>query len=347
VNFSKTLIAWYQSNKRELPWRGIKNPYHIWLSEIIMQQTRVEQGTSYYLAFIKKYPKPALLAKAPLDEVLKLWQGLGYYSRARNLHEAAQTIVSQYKGVFPTDYREILRLKGVGEYTAAAIASFAFNQPFAVVDGNVYRLLSRVFGIHTPIDSSKGKAEFRELAALLLDKQDPATYNQAVMEFGARYCKPRNPDCEKCVFNPICLAWRDKQVHLLPVKANKSKVRDRFFQYLVIRYKKDTWLRQRAEKDIWEGLYEFPLIESGKSWTEVQLQKSAEWKRFFKGLKPVIIQNSHTYKHLLSHQRIYAVFWEIEVSKGMLVKDWKRTSLNNLQDFAIPRLVDLYLNERE
>jgi A/G-specific adenine glycosylase len=311
-----------------------------------MQQTRVEQGTAYYLAFINKFPKPAMLAKAPLDDVLKLWQGLGYYSRARNLHEAAKTIVAEHKGVFPSEYADILRLKGVGEYTAAAIASFAFRKPYAVVDGNVYRLLSRVFGIATPIDSSKGKAEFRELAALLLDTTDPGTYNQAAMEFGARYCKPRNPDCPNCIFFAICIARKNNLVHELPVKANKTKVRDRFFHYLVIGHKANTWLRQRAEKDIWEGLYEFPLIESEKILTEAQLQKSAEWKRIFKNQKPAIGRKSQTYKHLLSHQRIFAVFWEIKVLQPITEKKWKKTPVSKLQDFAIPRLVDLYLTER-
>ncbi len=345
MNFSKTLIAWYDANKRDLPWRGISNPYHIWLSEIIMQQTRVEQGTAYYLAFIKKFPKPSLLANAPLDEVLKLWQGLGYYSRARNLHAAAKFIVSEYKGSFPKSYPEILSLKGVGEYTAAAIASFAYNQPYAVVDGNVYRLLSRVFGISTPIDSNKGKTEFRELAALLLDKKEPGTYNQAIMEFGARYCKPRNPDCTTCIFSDICLAKERKEVHLLPVKANKTKVRERFFQYLVIRYKDQTWIRKRTKKDIWEGLYEFPLIESQHMLGETDLKKQAEWKSCFSGLKPIVKKESRVYKHLLSHQRIFAVFWEIEVAKEIKAKGWKKTKISKLQDFAVPRLIDLYLEQ--
>ncbi|HEV7229970.1 MAG TPA: A/G-specific adenine glycosylase [Bacteroidia bacterium] len=344
--FSQTLIAWYRIHKRDLPWRGTNDAYHIWLSEIIMQQTRVEQGTAYYLAFVKAFPKPADLAKAPIDQVLKLWQGLGYYSRARNLHEAAKTIVNEHKGKFPDDYESILSLKGVGEYTAAAIASFAFNKPHAVVDGNVYRLLSRVFGVETPIDSTAGKKEFRGLAASLIDDKDPGTYNQAIMEFGSRHCKPLNPDCNNCVFASICVAREKKTVALLPVKANKTKVRDRYFQYLVIHYKDKTWLRKRTEKDIWQGLYDFPLIETDKELDEKALRKSAGWKEMFGNNEPIVMEESHTYKHILSHQRIYARFWTVRVSKQMKQNDWTETNRSSLDLFAVPRLVDLFLNER-
>jgi A/G-specific adenine glycosylase len=344
--FSQTLIAWYQIHKRDLPWRGTSNAYHIWLSEIIMQQTRVEQGTSYYLAFVNAFPEPKHLAKAPLDQVLKLWQGLGYYSRARNLHEAAKSIVIDHKGKFPEDYESILRLKGVGEYTASAIASFAFNQPYAVVDGNVYRLLSRVFGVETPIDSSAGKKEFRELAASLIDRENPGTYNQAIMEFGSQHCKPLNPDCDRCVFASICVAREKKKVALLPVKANKTKVRNRYFQYLVIHYKDKTWLRKRTEKDIWQGLYDFPLIESDQEWDEKTLRKSKDWKEMFGNNETLVMEESHTYKHILSHQRIYARFWTVHVSKQMKQNDWTETSRSRLGVFAVPRLVDLFLNER-
>ncbi|MFI5151596.1 MAG: A/G-specific adenine glycosylase, partial [Bacteroidia bacterium] len=226
--FSQILLKWYQINKRELPWRGISDPYYIWLSEIIMQQTRVEQGTPYYQAFVNKYPNVLALANAPLDDILKLWQGLGYYSRARNLHATARAIVDKYKGQFPDKYEDILDLKGVGEYTASAIASMAFGLPYAVVDGNVYRLLSRVFGIATPIDSGKGKKQFRELALALLPDKDPGTYNQAVMEFGATWCKPQNPDCNQCVFSSICIAREKNKVDIWPVKANQTLVRDRY-----------------------------------------------------------------------------------------------------------------------
>jgi A/G-specific adenine glycosylase len=347
MDFSKTILRWYNDNKRDLPWRENRDPYSIWLSEIIMQQTRVEQGLPYYMAFIKKYPRPALLAKAPIDDILKLWQGLGYYSRARNLHQAAQTIVKEHQGVFPSDYDKILALKGVGEYTAAAVASIAFNLPYAVVDGNVYRLLSRVFGITLPVDSSAGKKKFRELAAELLYKKDPGTYNQAVMEFGALYCKPQNPDCEACIFSTICIAKEKKKVIEWPVKAQKTKVRDRYFQYLMIKHKNSTWLKKRKGKDIWEGLYEFPLIESDKPLSESKLIGSGEWNKWFPGEEAVIREVSVPYTHILSHQRIYARFWEIETTKKPKDKEWIETTMSKLHTYAVPRLIDRYLEERQ
>jgi A/G-specific adenine glycosylase len=343
MNFSSSLLAWYRKNKRDLPWRNTKNPYHIWLSEIIMQQTRVEQGTPYYKAFLKNYPTVTHLAKAPIDDVLKLWQGLGYYSRARNLHKAAQTIFSERAGKFPEVYEDIRSLKGVGEYTAAAIASFAYNKPYAVVDGNVFRVLSRVFGITTPIDSTTGKKEFRELAAALLDQQDPATYNQAIMEFGARYCKPNNPDCEGCIFTHSCIAREKKIVDKLPVKAKKLKVRNRYFQYLVIRYKNSTWLKKRTGKDIWEGLFDFPLIESEKSLTETELKKDPAWKKDIGKLEPRIKSASGEYKHLLSHQQIFATFWELTVGKKPEIQGWTEIEIGKIYTYAVPRLVDRFL----
>jgi len=346
MNLASTLLAWYAVNKRELPWRGIKNPYHIWLSEIIMQQTRVEQGTPYYKTFVKHFPKVSDLAKAPEDQVLKLWQGLGYYSRARNLHAAAKYIHIELGGKFPKEYADILSLKGVGEYTASAIASFAYDKPHAVVDGNVYRFLSRVFGISTPIDSPAGKKEFKALADELLDKKDPGTYNQAIMEFGARYCTPHNPDCEQCVFRTTCVAREKKLVELLPVKANKTKVRDRYFQYLVIRYKSQTWIKQRGGKDIWEGLFDFPLIESDKALTESQIKKSPFWKKHLGKANASILKEPVVYKHILSHQRIYASFWEVEVKNKLNETDWTETPQSKLHEYAVPRLVDRYLEER-
>ena len=217
--FAKRLIKWYNFNKRELPWRSTSDPYKIWLSEIILQQTQVNQGLSYYLKFVEEFQTVKDLAKAPADKVMKLWQGLGYYSRARNLHEAAKNIVNEHKGEFPKAYEDIRALKGVGDYTAAAIASIAYNLPYAVVDGNVYRVLSRIFGIETPIDSTSGKKEFNELANELLTKKNPADYNQAIMEFGALYCRPKNPDCTNCIFNDKCEAYRLNKINLLPVKS--------------------------------------------------------------------------------------------------------------------------------
>ncbi len=345
MNFSKTLIAWYLKNKRDLPWRNTSDPYQIWLSEIILQQTRVEQGLSYYYEFTQKFPDAQSLAGANLDEVLKLWQGLGYYSRARNLHEAARQIVNTHKGKFPEEYPDILALKGVGEYTAAAVASFAFNKPHAVIDGNVYRLLSRVFGIKTPIDSTAGKKEFRELADELLDRKAPGIYNQAIMEFGSQYCKPQNPDCNACTFSSICLAKQHKLVNELPVKALKTKVRDRYFQYLVIKHKNKIWLKQRTAKDIWQGLFDFPLIETGKIFSETELKKNPDWKKYFKGTDPLLTDEPVAYRHILSHQRIFATFWTIQVKMKTPDKSWVEINLGDIQEYALPRLVDRYLEE--
>lgn len=244
MDFSTQIIEWYRTNKRDLPWRKTKNPYQIWLSEIILQQTRVEQGLSYYLKFIEKYPSIKDLANAPQDEVLKLWQGLGYYSRARNLHYTSKVITDKYKGEFPATYKEILDLKGIGEYTAAAISSFSFNLPYPVIDGNVYRVLSRVFDIDTPIDSTLGKKEFKELAYELINKNNPSEYNQAIMEFGALYCKPQSPDCENCIFTSTCLAFKTKKINELPVKSKKLKQKNRYFNYLVFIDEDYTYLKK-------------------------------------------------------------------------------------------------------
>ena len=258
-----------------MPWRNTTNPYYIWLSEIILQQTRVAQGTSYYLKFIEHFSTIQDLANADEQLVLKLWQGLGYYSRARNLHFTAQHIVNDLDGKFPNTYKELVKLKGVGDYTASAIASICFNESTAVVDGNVYRLLSRYYGIKTPINSSQGIKEFKELAQRLIDQNNPATHNQAIMEFGARMCRPQNPDCETCPFNDSCVALELKKIKELPVKDKKSKIRKRFFNYIVLLTDDGkTILNQRTEKGIWRNLYEFPLIESDSIIDEEELVKN-------------------------------------------------------------------------
>ena len=264
MNFGSIIIRWYNKNKRDLPWRETRNPYLIWLSEIILQQTRVEQGLSYYLRFAEKYPTVKSLAASKEDDVLKLWQGLGYYSRARNLHQTAKRIVDEFSGKFPTDYSSILSLKGIGDYTAAAIASFAYDQKYPVVDGNVFRLLSRHFEMKTPIDTSAGKKEFTEMADGLMMNYPPAIFNQAIMEFGAKVCRPANPDCLKCPLNATCFSFKNKTVHLFPIKKNKTKTKKRYFNYIVIGDKNKFFIKKRIEKDIWQGLYDFPLIETKK-----------------------------------------------------------------------------------
>ena len=263
MNFAKLLVSWYLDNRRPLPWRSTTDPYRIWLSEIILQQTRVDQGKPYYLSFVKSFPKVEDLASASEEEVLKLWQGLGYYSRARNLHASAKYVSNVLRGIFPSNYKDLLALKGVGDYTASAIASICYGEPVAVVDGNVYRVLSRIYGIDTPINSTEGVRQFKQLAQELLDKKDPATFNQGIMEFGATHCKPQNPLCDSCHFAAKCIAYNQNRIAELPVKLKKQKVKSRHFNYLVfISDKGETILEQRKGKGIWEGLYECPLVET-------------------------------------------------------------------------------------
>ncbi|MES2591127.1 MAG: A/G-specific adenine glycosylase [Bacteroidota bacterium] len=349
-SFSEKITKWYQQNKRDLPWRNTKDAYFIWLSEIILQQTRVEQGMSYYLKFAKEFPTVKHLAKADNEKVMKLWQGLGYYSRARNLHSTAKIITDTYQGKFPEQYSDILSLKGVGEYTAAAIASFAFNKPHAVVDGNVYRLLSRVFGIETPIDSSQGKKEFYALANELINKKDPALHNQSIMEFGSMQCKPVSPDCTVCPLNTMCFAYSKKRVAELPVKEKKTKVRNRYFNYIVLNHKNTTAINKRLEKDIWTNLYDFPLIETDKQLTEEQFLKSESWSNFVAGTKSYTVKSvSAHFKHILSHQKIYARFWEIDCPKPfekMLSSSSIVIKEQDIFKYAVPRLIENYLENR-
>jgi len=257
------LQEWYAVNKRDLPWRHTKDPYLIWVSEIILQQTRVAQGLDYYNRFVGRFPNIRSLAEAEQVEVLKYWQGLGYYSRARNLHETAIDICRRWNGIFPERYDDILALKGIGEYTAAAIASLAWNLPYPVVDGNVYRVLGRLFTIETPIDTGKGKKEYRELATLLMPPEQAGLHNQAMMEFGALQCIPQTPDCETCPLSGSCFGYASGNPQQYPVKQNKTKIRNRYLHYFIILHGTDTFIRRRSEKDIWEGLYEFPLLYFG------------------------------------------------------------------------------------
>lgn len=261
MNFTLTLTNWYQENQRNLPWRHTDNPYYIWLSEIILQQTRVNQGLSYYNNFIKEFPSIKDLALADTSLVLKMWQGLGYYSRAKNLHETAKYIHYELNDIFPKNYQEIVKLKGIGPYTAAAIASFAYREPIAVVDGNVFRVFSRFFGIYEDIAKTKNRAIFQELGNELIDKKNPDIFNQALMDFGATLCKPKKPLCEECPLSNECYAFRNNKISDLPVKSNNIKIKDRYFHYLISENSDSIYLKQRLEKDIWQGLYEFPLLE--------------------------------------------------------------------------------------
>lgn len=332
ADFVLLISDWYRLNARELPWRSTKNPYFIWLSEVILQQTRVDQGMNYYLKFIENYPDLNQLADADEASVLKLWQGLGYYSRARNLHKTAQQVRDEYGGEFPKTYQEIIQLKGIGPYTAAAIASFAFDLPHAVVDGNVYRVLSRYFGIDEPIDSTQGKKTFQKLADSLIPESDPALFNQAIMEFGAIQCTPNNPDCNSCVLNQSCAsAFNADLIKKLPVKKGKTKVRKRYFHYLHIEKEGEIALGQRTGKDVWEKLYEFPLIESDNDGMPAEFKDSAKL--------------CYQTKHILSHQHIYAFFYKTDRSEinGL---EFHFVEKSQLEDYPIHRLMEKYLESR-
>jgi A/G-specific adenine glycosylase len=349
-HFSPTIVSWYQINKRDLPWRNTKDPYLIWLSEIILQQTRVDQGMAYYLKFANEFPSVKHLAKADNGKVMKLWQGLGYYSRARNLHTAAKMVVSDFNGKFPNEYSDIRKLKGVGEYTSAAVASFAFDQPYAVVDGNVYRVLARVFGIETPIDSTQGKKDFLELANQLLNKKQPAIHNQAIMEFGALQCKPVNPDCSVCPLRNNCFAFAKNKISELPLKSKKTKVRKRYFNYIVLTNKESVIINKRTAKDIWTSLYDFPLIETEKDLTELKIMNTGEWKKITGKNKYSIKSVSPSYKHILSHQHIFARFWEVECSvdlKKICGPDAIIIKRKKINEFAVPRLIENYLENKK
>ena len=288
MNFNQTLTHWYSDNKRSLPWRKTKDPYFIWLSEIILQQTRVDQGLPYYESFVASFPTVFELANATEEHVLKLWQGLGYYSRARNLHFTAKHIVSEFNGEFPNTYDELIKLKGVGDYTASAIASICFNEPTAVVDGNVYRVLARYFGIDTPINSTKGIKEFKALAQNLLPKQLVGDYNQAIMEFGARQCKPANPNCDVCPLNNSCLSLAKGRVDKLPVKLKKTKITKKYFNFLVfVSNDEKTILEQRTKNGIWKNLYQFPLIETTKSISINTLKTNKSFKQILNSSKAI------------------------------------------------------------
>ena len=320
MKFSKTLIQWYLQNKRDLPWRNDINPYTIWLSEIMLQQTRVAQGLPYFLRFTSAFPTVFDLANAEEEEVLKLWQGLGYYSRARNLHKTAKQIAFEFNGEFPKNYSELLHLKGIGDYTAAAIASFAYNENVPVVDGNVFRVLSRYFDVETDIASSGAKKEFIQLAAELLPKGQANIFNQAIMEFGALQCVPKNPDCGNCIFNDSCLALQKKKVAQLPVKSKKTRVTNRYFNYLVFSDETNkTIICKRIQKGIWHNLYEFPLLETEKAESDIAVLDLIKNQSFVtNAVQEVTLLNSTAIVHKLSHQHLTIKFWKVKVEGALL-----------------------------
>lgn len=335
ADFNLSIKDWYRQNKRDLPWRHTTDPFHIWLSEIILQQTRVDQGLSYYNKFTDAFQNVNELADAEEQQILNLWQGLGYYSRARNLHAAAKYIQQELEGTFPDSYTKLLELKGVGQYTAAAIASFAFKEPVAVVDGNVFRVLSRYFDIDLPIDSSKGKKFFQDLAQELIDESEPDTFNQAIMEFGAIQCTPSNPSCDTCPLESGCLSRKNNTIKERPVKSKKTAVRDRFFHFLIYKEMNEILLMQRTEKDIWQNLWQFPLIETDPTSSDLNITE-------LKGFTPAKV--SDEILHILSHQRIHARFYHIMGIPEDIPSAWRRIKIDELQDFPLPRLIDRYLN---
>lgn len=346
--FRKGLLKWNAvDNQRKMPWKGIKDPYKIWLSEIILQQTRVEQGLGYYEQFIRNYPTVSKLAAAPEEKIFKLWEGLGYYSRCRNLIATARFIAAERKGKFPDSYEEILKLKGVGPYTAAAIASFAFDLPHAVVDGNVFRVISRVFGIEKAIDSTEGKKYFNQLANDLLDKSSAGSYNQAIMDFGATVCKPQSPLCNKCPFKKKCIAFLEDRIDQLPVKSKKLTVKKRWFNYLMVEFKDKIYVRKRTGKDIWHSLHEFFLVESSDHLSSVTLLKEPEVKALLAGNKSSVRSVSAPFIQQLTHQQIQAVFTHIKINNplkepGNLVP----VSRKDLRKLAFPKIIVQYLEQK-
>jgi A/G-specific adenine glycosylase len=344
MSFNHLLIKWYNLNKRDLPWRKTSHPYPIWISEVILQQTRVTQGLPYYERFMKRFPTVYAIAHAQEQEVLNLWQGLGYYSRARNLHAGTKQVVFDLNGVFPNNYNDWLKIKGVGSYTAAAIASFAFKEPVPVVDGNVFRVLSRVFDIDLNIASQKSKKYFFDFSKELIDKNKPDIYNQAIMEFGALQCIPNNPNCNDCVLQNTCIAFSKNIVSQRPIKISAKKIRKRYFHYFIIIDDNSVYLKKRIKKDIWQNMYEFPMLETKNEHLN---------KEFIDGLKinlndiTLIKRNP---KHILSHQEIYVAFWLVNTyNHDKITADAIKVPFNEIENYPMPKpifkFIDFYLAE--
>lgn len=340
--FPQKILRWYYHHKRELPWRATKDPYKIWLSEVILQQTRVTQGMPYYHRFLEAFPTIADLAQATEEKVLKLWQGLGYYSRARNLHSTAKMVVDEYNGKFPDTFEELKRLKGVGDYTASAIASICFNVPEPVVDGNVYRVLARYFGVALPINSTKGVKYFRQLAREVMDTQNAGDYNQGIMEFGAIQCAPKKPYCLLCPLNESCVALQQNKIAQLPVKENRTKVRDRYFNYLVfLDEEKNTLLEQRQQKGIWQNLYQFPLLEAEKTLDLQELCGHLEKQPQFPASAAISLHNGTPILHKLSHQHLHTQFWLVETEN--LLKHG--IAWEDIPSFPVPVLIADFIQQ--
>ena len=343
--FAQLLLKWNsEQNVRQMPWKGENDPYLVWLSEIILQQTRVEQGLPYFLRFKKAYPTVNQLAQAPEDEVMKMWQGLGYYSRARNLHGTAKHIAGELKGKFPSTFGEIKKLKGVGDYTAAAISSFVFGERQAVVDGNVIRVLARIFGIDTPYDTTAGKKQITALAQELIDENQPGAYNQAIMDFGATVCTPQAPKCPSCPLQQICVAYKDGRVAELPVKSKKLTIKDRHFNYLLIKNEKEILISKRTSKDIWKDLYELPLIETS---TPLKRNISATVADYLVTGEFTIHSYSKPISQMLTHRKIHFRFIEVELAdfKSFKMEGILKVKVQDLHKFAFPKTIHLFLGQ--
>jgi A/G-specific adenine glycosylase len=338
MNFTDELVQWYLANKRDLPWRNTTDAYTIWLSEIILQQTRVEQGLPYFNRFVEKYPTVTDFAAASEDEVLKLWQGLGYYSRGRNMLKTARLVQEMYNGVFPKTYNELIKLKGIGEYTAAAIASFSSNEAKAVVDGNVYRVLARYFGIDEAINSAGGKKTFQLLATDLLNKQNAALHNQAMMEFGAMLCKPKSPACGVCPVHMGCAAFLNNATTALPVKLKTVKVRERFFNYFLITDGQTVLMNKRGDKDIWANMYDLPMIETASLLPAHELAKLPGVTGIF-GDKLNIIEDTPVIKHILTHQRLFVRMIKTDNFPSVLNQNWAYIPVKTLHELALPKVI--------
>lgn len=338
-------MNWYKDNGRDLPWRQTQDPYVIWLSEVILQQTRVDQGTPYFYRFLDHFPTVSSFAEAQEEDILRLWQGLGYYSRARNMHKAAKMVMDRFGGIFPTEYMDVLTLPGVGEYTAAAISSFSSNADQAVLDGNVFRVLSRYYGIETPINTGAGKKVFQAIATEVLPKGNAAVYNQAIMDFGATVCKPKAPQCDSCVLRLDCVAWFGDSISLLPVKIKSKGSRNRYFHYFILEEENSLLMSKRGEGDVWANLYEFPMLETEMDSTVMALTALPEYKAYFgdSSLEPIGVP----VKHVLSHQNIYAKFYRITEPHLLMKKkeSWNYHLLEKLDKLAKHKLIFSFINE--
>lgn len=342
--FTIPLHLWYRKAHRDLPWRRTGDPYLIWISETILQQTRVAQGLPYYLRFVERFPDVVTLADASEDELMKYWEGLGYYSRARNLHIAAKTITDLHRGIFPDTYAEIRKLKGVGDYTAAAVASMAFGHPFAVVDGNVTRVLSRYFGIFTPAGSPKCKREMQDLAGTILPEENPGLHNQAVMELGALICTPKNPLCSECPVRDGCFALAAGQTSALPVKVKTAGKTDRHFTYLVVQDERNILIGKRTGRDIWMNLYQFPLIETSSPASDDEILSHPLTSGFMKMEGARLDSISREFRHILTHRRISARFVRISVTHlNESLSHFMKVNREEISKFAFPVLIRNYM----